>query len=79
MYSKKTLWSIWELELFLFGGVPETAEQMYERDFHSLSEARKTKEPIRPTISYPDSEEDELVCRLEYDIETRKYKIIEDE
>lgn len=46
MYSKKRYCDIRELELFLFGGVPETAEQMYERDSYGHSEIRITRKPI---------------------------------
>ena len=46
MYSLKQLRYIRDLEFFLFSGVPEEAEEMYERDFHGHSEIRTTRRPI---------------------------------
>ena len=31
-----------QFEVFLFGGVPELPEQMYERDYHSKTSIRET-------------------------------------
>ena len=40
MYPLERLREIRELELFLFGGVPETPEPTYERDVHGFSGVR---------------------------------------
>ena len=37
-----------ELEVFLFGGVPELPEPVYERDYHTYHEVRTTRNPIPP-------------------------------
>lgn len=46
MYPRETIRDNRELELFLFGGVPETPDPVYERDFHSHSESRMTRKPM---------------------------------
>lgn len=43
MYTVNRLRDIRELDLFLFGGIPETPEPMFERDTHSFSESRTTR------------------------------------
>ena len=37
-----------ELEVCLFGGVPERPEPVYERDYHTYYEVRTTRTPIPP-------------------------------
>ena len=46
MYPLSRLRDIRSLELFLFGGVPETAEQMYERDSHPYTDIRTTRRGV---------------------------------
>lgn len=48
MYSIDRIDDIWNLEVFLFGGVPEVAEAMYERprDTHGSSDVRTTRDAV---------------------------------
>jgi hypothetical protein len=46
MYPIKRIRDIRSHELFLFGGVPESAESMYERDSNPYTEIRTTRRSI---------------------------------
>ena len=69
MYSLRSLWDIFELEFFLFGGVPETAVQMYERESHGHSEIRHTREPLESNLKSQLDTED-YFCELVFDKKT---------
>lgn len=43
MYSLKRFNDITEMEFFLFGGVPETPEPVFERDVQGHSELRRSR------------------------------------
>ncbi len=45
MYSNDRNFDVRELELFLFGGVPESTTQIHETDFFGHSETRKNHCP----------------------------------
>ena len=76
MYPVKRLREIRELELLLFGGVPETPEPMYERDVHSFSDFRTTRRGIAspPGSTHPDGT---TVGYMEIDIQTGEITISE--
>jgi len=50
---------IMELEVFLFGGVPEMPEPVYERDSHTHSQVRTTRTPIEAS-ALPNNEANEV-------------------
>jgi len=43
MYSNDRFRDITDMEFFLFGGVPETPEPVFERDIQSHSELHRTR------------------------------------
>jgi hypothetical protein len=70
MYSLRSLWDIFELEFFLFGGVPETAVQMYERESHGHAEVRHTRETLGSNGKVLALKDEDFYCELEFDKET---------
>lgn len=77
MYSTKRLSDIFELEIFLFGGVPETAEQMHEREFHCYSEPRLTRQELAPMRPAHDADDKaEVVHRLRIQVATGEVTVL---
>lgn len=77
MYSLNSLWDIFNFEFFLFGGVPETAVQMYEREFHSYAEVRHTRERLRRDTDQGPDHESTVFRTIEYDTETGEFSVLE--
>lgn len=75
MYTINSLWGIFDLECSLFGAVPESAEQMFEKDSHGHSELRSTRqglqleEPIIPVDA-------EIISEDVYNFETGEFESI---
>ena len=69
MYPIERLRDIRELELYLFGGVPEVPEPMYERDVYDHADVRLTRSSV---VGYGgrESEQDVVVGYMEVNIET---------
>ena len=76
MYSIDNLWKILQLEFFLFGGVPETAVQMYERESHGHEEIRQTRQEVEEALV--ETEENEVFCTLKFDSTVNDYVLVEE-
>ena len=80
MYPFERFADICDLELFLFNGVPDVAEQMYELPFQSYSEIRTTRNSIKGTNGQRTiNPNGAKVCTFQLDIETGDYVLIEDD
>jgi hypothetical protein len=68
MCSRDRLQDIRAFEFFLFGGIPEAAESMFERDTHHHFGVRKTRRGVTEEPVVDDS--DECISVIEVDPET---------
>jgi hypothetical protein len=66
VYSIDRFHDITELEFFLFGGVPETPEPVFERDVQAHSELRRSR-GVSPREEYISNQE-QVVEHLEVSI-----------
>ena len=76
MYPAERLRQIRELELYLFGGIPETPEPMQERDFHG----RDIDRWPRSMDGHPNRQNNlpgEAVGFIEYDPRTGRIRFVE--
>jgi hypothetical protein len=77
MYSLQSLWDIFHMEFFLFGGVPETALQMYERESHGHEEVRLTREALGNHLASTNVENEDIFCHMRFDKATGDFCQIE--
>jgi hypothetical protein len=77
MYSLQSLWDIFHMEFFLFGGVPETALQMYERESHGHEEVRHTRESLGNHLSSNNAVAEDVLCLMQFDRATGEFRPVE--
>jgi hypothetical protein len=76
MNDHETLRLIREFEAFLYGGIPEGVDTVYERDAHPFSESHSRGE-ASGHISDPQAHPRRLVVgRIEYDASTQEERMI---
>jgi len=75
MNSIERLREIRTYELFVFGGVPEAPESMYERDSHGYSESRSTGRGIENARSLIRRRKIALRTRIIADFKSGKFSI----
>ena len=76
MYPQERLTDIWHLEIFLFGGVPEVAEPMFERvkDTSGVHEVRETRRHVNSSARKGEATERKILFRWKYD--SQKERIV---
>lgn len=78
MYSTDRFADILEFETFLFRGVPETAEQMFETEFFGYVDWRLTRRELISTVpERPTETPANPLYALEFDPETGDVRVIE--
>lgn len=77
MNSIERLRDIRAYELFLFGGVPEVPESMYERDSHGYSETRLTGKGIQASGALMPSRTTKVRTRIAFNRATGSLSITE--
>jgi hypothetical protein len=77
MYSLRSLWDIFHMEFYLFGGVPETALQMYERESHGHEEIRLTREVLGHSHVHKSDSDNEVLCIMKFDTATGEFYPVE--
>ena len=75
MYSLKSLWDIFKLEIFLFGGVPETATEMHDSGSYGHEEIRATRDSLQGTSNL-DFDQVSVCSRVRYSFEKKEYEIV---
>lgn len=70
MCSLERLKEIRALEFFLFGGIPEAPESMFERDSHHHAEVRRTRRGLATDPETFSSEPGTVVAVIEVDYAT---------
>jgi hypothetical protein len=80
LYSDDRLNDLFELELFLFKGVPETAEQMYEPEFNTLSAVRRTRAALEEdkvvTDGAGDKPDNDAQYVLQFNLRTNEVRVL---
>lgn len=74
MYPLNRLRVIRSFELFLFGGVPDSAEQMYERETNPIAEIRFTRSTLN-SDGPSQTDKGRVVEYIEFDPETGELTI----
>lgn len=77
MNSVERLRDIRAYEFFVFGGVPEVPEPMYERDSHGYSETRPTGKGLETSPLRMSRRRAQLRSKLVIDIAARKILVVE--
>ena len=67
MSTLERLKDIRELEFFLFGGIPEAPEFMFERDSHNHVDVRKTRRGLASESEFFVGEQGEVTAIIEID------------
>lgn len=75
MASLERLRAIRELELLVFGGVPEGPEPMFERDGNPQAESRTTGRALGGG-RYPSVETHQPTEFIEFDLETGEVRVV---
>lgn len=74
MFPIDDIHNIRELDIFMFGCIPETPESMYERDFHDFSESRLTREPIMRDMDI-DNRKEKKIGEIKFDYSKGNIKL----
>ena len=75
VYPAERLKQIRELELYLFGGIPETPEPMHERDLHAWGRDRAPRS-FDGRSNASDAPAESILGFVEYDPHTRDIRFV---